>query len=136
MACYKTAQKKNLIDFLSKHSEEAFSVEELCEKMQRECPASQLPGKSTVYRLIQKMTLDGTVKRLPEENSRRFVYQIAAGESCASHLHMKCIKCGRLLHMDDDQSLRLLKEVFDQNRFRVDERQTVLVGRCGDCKNV
>ena len=134
MACYKTAQKKNLIEFMTKYSEKAFSVDELCEKMQREYPASQMPGKSTVYRLIQKMTEDGSVKRLAEEKGRRFVYQIAAGENCSYHLHLKCMECGRLLHMDDAQSIKLMNQVFEKNHFKVDEKQTVLMGRCSNCK--
>lgn len=134
MAHYQTAQKKNLIDFMMKHSERTFSVEELCAEMEKEYKGRELPGKSTVYRLIQQMEEDGTVKRMMKEHSRKFVYQIAGGEHCASHLHMKCVDCGRLLHMDDDESLRLMAEVMKKNHFEVDGKQTVLVGTCSDCR--
>ncbi len=134
MAHYQTAQKKKLIDFMTKHSQKAFSVEELYAEMEKEYKGTELPGKSTVYRLIQQMTDEGCVKRTAKENSRKFAYQIAGGEHCAYHLHMKCTDCGRILHMDDDESLRLMAQVLEKNHFAVDEKQTVLVGRCGDCK--
>ena len=134
MAHYQTAQKKRLTDFLTAHGERAFSVEELCAEMEKEYNKEELPGKSTVYRLIQQMENEGVVKRMMKEHSRRFLYQIAGDEHCAFHLHMKCMDCGRLLHMDDDESLRLMAEVMKKNHFEVDGKQTVLVGTCGDCR--
>ena len=134
MAHYQTAQKKKLTEFMTRNCEKAFSVEELCLEMEKQYNKEELPGKSTVYRLIQQMEQEGTVKRMMKEHSRKFLYQIAGGEHCALHLHMKCTDCGRILHMDDDQSLRLLAEVMQKNNFHVDERHTVLVGKCGDCK--
>lgn len=135
MAHYQTAQKKRLIECMTIHGEKAFSVEELCAEMEKLYKKEELPGKSTVYRLIHQMTAEGTVKRMLKEHSRKFVYQIAAGEHCAFHLHMKCTDCGRLLHMDDDESLKIMAEVLEKNHFAVDGKQTVLVGKCGDCKN-
>lgn len=134
MAHYQTAQKKKLIAFMTKHSEKSFSVEELCVEMEKEYNGTELPGKSTVYRLIQQMTDEGCVKKTAKENSRKFAYQIAGGENCAYHLHMKCVDCGRLLHMEDDESLRLMAEVMKKTHFEVDGKQTVLVGTCGDCR--
>ena len=136
MAHYQTAQKKILTEFLTKNHEKAFSVEELAEGMEREYSKSCAPGKSTIYRLIQKMADEVSVKRMIGEHSRKFTYQIAAGEHCAYHLHMKCTDCGRLLHMDDDESLRIMKEILKTNKFRIDERQTVLVGKCSNCKSL
>ncbi len=135
MAHYQTAQKKKLREFMTLHSERAFSVEELCCEMEKVYKKEDIPGKSTVYRLIQQMESEGTVKRMLKEHSRRFAYQIAGGEHCASHIHMKCMDCGRILHMGDDETLKIMAEVLERNNFSVDEKETVLVGRCGDCKN-
>ena len=135
MAHYQTEQNKKLTDFMNSNSEKAFSVEELYAEMEKIYDKSEIPGKSTVYRLIQQMTEDGIVKRTAKEHSRKFVYQIAGSEHCAFHLHMKCTDCGRILHMDDDDTLQLMAQVFEKNRFSVDKKQTVLVGRCCECKN-
>ncbi len=135
MAHYQTAQKKRLTEFMTKYSEKAFSVEELYAEMEKLYKKEELPGKSTVYRLIQQMTAEGIVKRTLREHSRKLVYQIAAGEHCAFHLHLKCTDCGRILHMDDDESLKIMAEVLEKNHFAVDGKQTMLVGKCGNCKN-
>lgn len=133
MACYNTVQKKMITDFLTQQCERAFSIEELSHELSVFF-GEDAPGKSTVYRLVQKMVEDGTLKRIVKGNSRNFVYQIAAGEHCATHLHMKCEKCGRLLHMEDEQSHGLLMKIFEENGFFVNEKQTVLFGKCIECE--
>ncbi len=133
MVGYNTVQKKLLMDFLKENCEKAFAIEELAHEL-GERFGENAPGKSTVYRLVQKMVDDGTLKRLVKGNSRSFIYQLAAGEHCAKHLHMKCIECGRLLHMDDEHSRGLLLKIFEENAFSVNEKQTVLLGKCINCK--
>ena len=133
MAHYQTAQKKKLIEFLTSNREKAFSVEELDLQLKSTAEGEAAPGKSTLYRLIRSLVDEGLVKRLVKGNSRQFIYQIA-GEECAYHLHMKCVECGRLIHMEHGESLKLLEEIFHKNHFKVDERQTVLMGKCDGCR--
>lgn len=132
MASYKTLQKRILIDFMIKNSETAFSAEVLSERIKAES-FEAAPGKSTVYRLLQKLVEEGLVKRMVSGNSRKFVYQIVAGEHCDLHLHLKCTSCGKLFHMEDDESHKLLKRVLEKNNFAIDEKQTVLIGKCIGC---
>lgn len=132
MASYHTMQKRLLIDFLTRHSDSAFTVGELVGRIRAENP-NDAPGKSTLYRLITKLTEEGTVKKMTAGTERSFVYQLAEGSHCDSHLHMKCTKCGKLMHMDDFESARLLMRVMRQNDFTIDESKTVLLGHCRDC---
>ena len=136
MASYQTAQKKMLIDFLTLHRERAFSTEELYTEMKKEYREGEIPGKSTVYRLVHRMVADGTIKRFVKDDGRSFMYQLVGDEHCASHLHLKCTDCGRILHMDDDESLRIMLQVMKNNHFEVDNRLTVLVGKCSHCKTL
>ena len=132
MAEYATEQKKMLLDFLRSNCESAYTVEELVEGMQA-LYGAEGPGKSTVYRLMTHMVEDGTVKRFVKGHSRRFVYQIVAGEHCRSHLHLKCMDCGRLIHLDEQVSEELLDKVRLCSNFAVSEEETVLFGACSDC---
>lgn len=132
MASYYTTQKKLLVEFLTTHANSAFTVAELAKCMKEEY-GGDAPGKSTLYRLITKLAEDGAVKKISVGEGRSFVYQIAEGNRCNSHLHMKCTKCGRLLHMDDFESARFLMRVMRQNDFAIDESRTVLLGHCKAC---
>ncbi len=132
MAEYATEQKKMLSDFLRQNCEKAFSVEELMIEMQK-AYGDSVPGKSTVYRLITRLVEEGSVKRFVKGHSRRFVYQIVEGEHCRSHLHLKCMDCGRLIHLDEGISHELLNKVLDSSHFSVNEEETVLFGECASC---
>ena len=134
MAGYHTEQKQMLALFLQKHSERAFTVEEICQALREEC-GETAPGKSTLYRLMTAMVEAGTVKRFVRGNSRKFVYQLVDGEHCDAHLHLKCTDCGRLFHMEEQASDRLLSQIRAISDFSVSEEKTVLFGTCSACKH-
>lgn len=133
MSGYNTEQKKILTDFLKKHKDESFTIEEIYEHISARSGA--VPGLSTLYRLMPKLAQEGKVKRFAGSGKRRFLYQIVDGEQCEAHLHMKCTKCGKLLHMSDGLSEALLEEIQNRSKFSVDRGQTVLFGKCAACKN-
>lgn len=132
MAEYQTHQKTLLIEFLSANSETPFTVEALADTL-TERLGEDAPGKSTVYRIINKLVDDGTVKRFVQGNSRHFLYQIAGGEDCHHHLHLKCTECGKLLHMEHEMSEDILERIFGSSSFTVDQEATTLFGCCAEC---
>ena len=134
MAQYETEQKKILLEFLTKNAHQAYSVDELVSGM-KETYGEGVPGVSTVYRLMTKLVGEGTVKRFVKGHSRRFVYQIVDGTHCRSHLHLKCMECGKLLHLDERISDALLDQIRANNSFSVNEEETVLFGECAACSH-
>ena len=104
MAQYQTGQKRMLLAYMKAHSEEALTIEEWCRRLQAEPALSSVPGKSTVYRMMPRLVEEGLVRRFVKENSRKFLYQMVCGEHCDRHLHMKCSVCGKLYHMEDEDS--------------------------------
>ena len=133
MSGYRTEQKKILLSFLERNADRAYSIDEIIHGL-REETQSDLPGKSTVYRLITKLVAEGQVKRFVKGNSRHFVYQLLQGGHCHLHLHLKCTLCGSLLHLDEETSDKLLQTVSLAQNFAVSERDTVLFGTCGSCR--
>ena len=132
MAQYATEQKKYLIDFLREHREESFTVEEIVCGLQK-TDAQKVPATSTVYRLITKLVEEGSVKRFVKGHSRQFLYQIVDREHCRSHLHLRCMDCGKLIHLNEKISEDLLQAIRSTSDFSVDEEETVLMGACATC---
>lgn len=130
---YNTEQKKILIAFMRQNHETAYAIEELAESL-KAVYGDAAPGKSTVYRLVPHLVKEGKLTRLPKGQGRGFVYQSLEGDSCHGHLHLKCIRCGKLLHLDDDLSEELLLKVRDLCGFSVNERDSVLLGSCLSCR--
>lgn len=132
MAGYQTKPRRLLMNFLAQNPDQSYTTEELAAALSAEYGADA-PGKSTVYRLVGKLVQEDQIKRFEPEGSRRALYQIT-GCSCHDHLHLKCTDCGRLIHMPEQASELLLREIFRSNGFSVNEHQTVLYGQCDHCK--
>lgn len=132
MAEYATEQKKLLIDFLREHHESSFSVDEIVLEMKK-INGVKVPATSTVYRLMTKLVEEGSVKRFVKGHSRQFLYQIVDRDHCRSHLHLRCMDCGKLIHLNEKLSDELLDVIRSTSDFSVNEEETVLVGACSDC---
>jgi Fur family ferric uptake transcriptional regulator len=130
---YNTEQKKILTDFLRKNREKAYTIEEIAHEL-KELYGASAPGKSTVYRLIPHLVEEGQVSRLPRGRGRSFVYQSLEADRCHGHLHMRCMSCGRLIHLDDGLSEELLCKVRDLCGFSVNEKDSILLGNCLSCR--
>ena len=131
MAEYNTEQKKLLLDFLEKNHDSAYTIEEITNELKSR---GATVGKSTVYRLMTRLVEEKRVKRQLSDGSRKAIYRITLDSHCHNHLHLQCIKCGRVLHLDEEVSDRLLDTVKQINDFSVSEEDTVLMGKCADCK--
>ena len=126
MRSYDTKARTALSDYLRTNAERQFTAEELAVIM------SESAGKSTVYRLLAKLCEDGEIRRLPREGERGSYYQAIPDEKCLGHLHLKCPKCGLLVHLEDAESRRIAAIALE-NGFAIDTKLTMLYGVCSKC---
>ena len=131
MARYETEQKKRLLQFLTEYRDTAFSVEEIAERLKGY--GNGAPGKSTVYRLMLRLLEEKKIRRFVGDDGRRFLYQLVGDEHCHEHLHLKCSRCGCLLHLDAGVSRELLDKIRGVSNFFVSQDDTVLFGVCATC---
>lgn len=131
MARYNTSQRKVLLDFMTANPERSLTIDEISEEIKSFC--DNPPGRSTIYRLMPQLAEEGIVKKFVENTGDKATYQLMNGSCCHNHMHMKCVRCGRLFHMTDEESDRLLKAIRAFNDFDVDPGSTLLFGRCSGC---
>ncbi len=128
---YHTKQRELLLEFFRSHDQMTFTVNEVASAL---CEPNGI-GKSTVYRLISKMSQDGLLKRYFDENKNAVVYQYVDKEhGCENHFHLKCADCGKTIHLEDKSSEDALRNILEENQFLMDESKTVLFGKCKDCR--
>lgn len=140
---YQTRQKKMLVEFLNAHHNKQYTIDEIVAQMTAEHlrggesdEDEKLPGKSTVYRIMNQLVDEGLVRRFSEGGgSRQFLYQAMESSGCRYHFHLKCVRCGKLIHLDDELSLAFEQAVRDKFAFFVDEGQTMIFGSCEECGN-
>ena len=127
---YQTEQKEALIGYLAAHAAQQFTAGELARELTRTAPI----GASTVYRLLGVLTDEGHIRRFTLGRGKTFYYQYVGGERCGTHLHLKCIVCGRLFHLAGCVSDFMQKQILATSRFELDESQTILFGTCAACR--
>ena len=49
-------------------------------------------------------------------------------------MHLKCVTCGKILHMDTLISDELSKRIADHDQFMVSAGKTTIFGICKDCQ--
>lgn len=125
---YRTAQKNELLSYLREHCDEQFSAAQLSEAL------GGSVGESTVYRLVDGLTREGVLKAFPRRSGRGYLYQYHRGQDCDRHFHLKCSGCGRLMHLECEQSNTLLAHILEEHGFSVNLGESILYGECESCR--
>lgn len=128
---YKTSQREILLDFLSAHPDKEFTIEQITDAI-----CGDAIGKSTVYRIISRLCDDGDILRTRGAGGKKILYRyIDKVNECHAHFHLKCLGCGKLIHLDCDFMDELGKHIAGEHGFRLDPRSTVINGICAECEN-
>lgn len=128
MAEYITKQRKALLEFFERHTDEQFTAAQIAAA--EECAGISV---STVYRNLADMEAEGKVVKLTRGGSREVYYRFAASQKCHGKLHLSCKNCGKTCHVDPDTAEKLYAALRDNESFILDRNETVLYGVCKDC---
>ena len=126
---YVTKQRKILLDYLTKHTDDPLPVQEIAEALEQESIS-----KSSVYRNLAELENEGVVRRKYRGAGRELLYQYVGAEACKGSIHLSCKQCGRTFHMTAAGADQLLRAVAETEGFAVDKGDTVLYGVCEDCR--
>ena len=113
---YMTSHKKRILDFLIEHKDHHYTIDEIIHALS---VGDKKPGKSTVYRQISALLEDGVIRRFEAAGADSFVYQYAVGVGCEHHFHLKCSRCGNLLHMECDQLREVRRHILEDHGFLI-----------------
>ncbi|MCR5484897.1 MAG: transcriptional repressor [Clostridiales bacterium] len=127
---YTTKQGENIINLLKSTGGEHLTADEISLMLsERGCAV----GKSTVYRRLEKLVENGSVRRFIIDEGKRACYQYV-GESCKNHYHLRCDKCGKLLHVDCDYLDKVADHILEHHGFVMNGEKTVIYGTCPECR--
>lgn len=127
---YQTVGRQRLVAYLSAHPDRQFTVDELCLAVNGD-PSS---GKSSLYRQLSALCNEETVRKFRNDARGCSVYQYIGGAcSCRDCFHAKCLRCGRLEHLDCGDSVIFARHLMAEHGFAIDCGQSVLYGICRSC---
>ncbi len=128
---YNTKQKEKLVDFLINNKDKHTTVQEISAYLSSE--GSPL-GTATIYRQLDKLVESGCVRKFVIDGKTGACYQYIENEhECREHFHLKCLNCGKLIHLNCDHLMSINKHIEEHHGFVIDPSQTVFYGRCAEC---
>ena len=129
---YRTKQRDLILRELEKHPDEHLTVDDVTSLLHKR---GREVGKSTVYRYLEKLSGEGIVKKYAVDGERSVCYQyLSSHEICSNHSHLKCEKCGKLLHMECETVDRLAEHIFEHHNFHLNTAKCVFYGVCENCQ--
>lgn len=128
---YKTKLRSCILSLFVSLPSGSFSAQEIYELLGEKGEKANL---TSVYRNLESMTNEGILIRFRDSGSDKATYQYAgrSGE-CRSHLHIKCISCGEMSHLDCDFMNLLERHIFEDHGFSILCDRSTLYGLCRRC---
>lgn len=129
---YKTKQQDLLLSCFKAMKHRHFTTEDVLAYFKKNDISI---GIATIYRQIEKFVTAGIVQKyfLGDQDAACFEY---VGEDChkmANHFHLKCEKCGKLIHLECHDLEMLSFHLKSEHGFALDAFRTVFYGLCEGC---
>ena len=96
--CIVTENRLVILDYLKENCSTTISAADIKKHLEEK---EISVNTTTVYRLLDKLCAENVIIKYSDINSDKAVYQYAGEKGhCREHLHLKCIKCGKVMHLD------------------------------------
>ena len=130
---YKTKQKDCVLRCLRENADRALTIDELTQLLHL---GGEQIGKTTVYRQVDKLVNSGDVRKFTAERGQSATFQLMEHHhNCEEHLHLKCVGCGKFIHLDCDVMAGVNEHIQTHHGFQIDNTKSLLFGLCSDCLN-
>ena len=125
---YSTRQREQIMDYLSELADAHVTADELMERL--------CLGKATVYRTLDRLVQQNVVRRYQLGGRQGACYQYVTDDGCHHHFHLKCVGCGRLIHVECQLLDQTSRHIAEHHDFEVDQSKTVFYGLCRQCSDM
>lgn len=127
---YRTKLREALLELFSHHPSESLTARRAYEEL---APSFENLSITSVYRNLDRLVEEEILVRATTEDGRGATYLWGEGGSCYNHLHMQCVTCGRVLHLDCGDTEHYIRHLAEEHGFRLLCGKTTLVGLCRAC---
>ena len=128
---YKTKQRDIILDYLKSHQDKHLTIEDINNHLKEQ---NEKVGQTTIYRYINMLVNDGLVRKYIVDIGQPACFQyIKNVQGCEIHYHLKCNKCGNVLHMDCGIFKEVENHLKEKHKFKMDSSKLMLYGICDNC---
>lgn len=128
---YNTKTRQLILDYLIRNRQHAVSASNILEHLEAEGAS---PNPTTVYRYLDKLAGEQRVMKYVADKGEKAVFQyVDEGRHCREHLHLKCVRCGRIYHLDCHFMDEVRAHLMAEHGFTLQCEGSVLYGLCRSC---
>lgn len=128
---YATASRKRILDFLKNNSDRTVTAADIADYLKANDSEVNM---TTIYRYLDKLASEGTVMKYVAECGGKAVYQyVEMGHHCEEHLHLKCVKCGNIIHLECAFMDEISEHILKDHGFVLQCKNSILYGICKNC---
>lgn len=128
---YKTKQRERIDALIENIGDRHFTADEADILLRQ---SGEAVGKATIYRHLERLVSEGRLRRFYSEDGGSACYQFIGDAHCKEHFHLKCMTCGRMIHLECSYLDELNVHLMEHHNFEVDNTKIVLCGTCGECR--
>ncbi len=124
---YKTKTRDSIINFFKDNKQVSFSSIDLISYFKGKI------DKATIYRNLKTLESELIIHKVYNEKTNLYEYQLS--DDCLNHFHLKCLKCGKTIHLKCSEANEFINHISIEHSFIVKESMTTIYGMCEWCKN-
>lgn len=129
---YATTSRRKILEFLKECDDRTVTAADVAEYLESQ---SSSVNRTTIYRYLDKLAKEGILLKYVAEKGSQSSYQyVEPGRHCSEHLHLKCVKCGKIIHLDCHFMEEISRHILEEHDFSLQCRNSVLYGVCKECK--
>ena len=129
---YNTAARSRILGFLKENKDRTVNANDILNWLNNQGNDVNI---TTIYRYLDKLTESGEVMKYIAENGTRAVFQyVGERQHCEEHLHLQCVRCGAILHLDCDFMEEISEHVLKDHGFQIQCKNSIIYGICSDCQ--
>ncbi len=129
---YKTKNRQQILEFLKMQKDRSISVSEIKANMEQNGYEVNL---STIYRYMDKLVEEGSVMKYTSKKGEKSGFQYIEPEhNCHCHLHLQCIQCGKIMHLNCCFMEEIEMHIKEYHGFTIQCDNSILYGMCQDCQ--
>ena len=129
---YNTKARKYILDFLKTRQESTVSAADITDYLNNMGAAV---NQATVYRYLNRLSRENLLLRFTDSKTKKSVYRfVDADRGCDGHIHIKCLSCGRLMHLECDFMEDIKKHLYHDHGFLLQCDGSILYGICEECQ--
>lgn len=123
---YKTNKHEIIVELFKNNSNTSFPATVLVDKF------SDKMNKATIYRQLKSLESSNYISKTYNQSTKTYEYQLA--NDCKNHLHLKCVNCGRIIHLECHEAKLLIEHINNEHGFTINQYESTFYGLCKECK--